>query len=97
MAMRIRVWRVRLHDANGTLYTASVWGAPRPDGLWLGWIEFVSEGGQQFRRTGPETTQSSLDALEYWVAGLEPAYYEGAFDRAQERAFAFPARPGAVL
>ena len=35
--------------------------------------------------TGRETTQPDRGALEYWASGLEPLYFEGAFDRARAK------------
>jgi hypothetical protein len=32
--------------------------------------------------TANETTQPDRHAVEYWAAGLEPLYLEGAFSRA---------------
>ena len=66
-----------------TVYTAQAWGEHRDDGLWHGWIEFVpSDSGGPVLSTGQETSQSNLDALTYWAAGLEPVYLEGALARA---------------
>jgi hypothetical protein len=68
---------------TGTHYVVRVCGGPRPDGMWVGWLEFVAVGERQVRRTGQETTQSSREDLVYWASGLEPAYLEGAFARAR--------------
>ena len=38
---------------------------------------------QPILRTGRETTQPDRRALEYWASGLEPLYFEGAFERAR--------------
>jgi hypothetical protein len=74
---------LRLGDA---IYFAEVWGERRDDGLWEGWIEFVTSGGGPVLSTGRETSQSNLEALTYWATGLEPVYLEGALARAIERA-----------
>lgn len=66
------------------VYLAKVWGERRDDGLWEGWIEFApaeAEGACGLS-TGRETSQSNLQALTYWAAGLEPVYLEGALSRA---------------
>ena len=69
---------------DGAAYTVVVYGQGRSDGTWLGWIEFVGQGGQTARRTGRETTQSSQEHLAYWATGLQPSYFEGAFSRANQ-------------
>lgn len=76
----------RIRDpADGTLYFARVYGRARMDGTWEGWIEFVSVGGTVVLRTNQETTQSNREGVVYWASGLEPAYLEGAFARAERR------------
>lgn len=71
---------------DGSPYVLRAWGDARPDGTWEGWLEFVParpEANQQRSfRTGRETTQPNREALAYWASGLEPIYFEGAFDRA---------------
>jgi hypothetical protein len=67
---------------DGSIYTVMVYGQGRSDGTWIGWLEFVGQGGQRVRRTRRETTQSNQEQLFYWATGLEPLYFEGAFDRA---------------
>jgi hypothetical protein len=69
---------------DGTEYEASVHGAQRADGTWTAWLEFrpVRESGTVLR-TGQETSQTSLRALEYWAGGLERVYLDGAFSRAR--------------
>jgi hypothetical protein len=73
----------RLRDADGTAYVARVYGQPRSDGTWTGWIEFVAVDTGRTRRTGQETTQSTPEDLAYWASGLEASYLEGAFARAR--------------
>jgi hypothetical protein len=68
-------------EENGTIWVPSIHGRQRPDGTWEGWIEFRTANGRT-RTTDRETTQPNREALEYWVGGLEPVYYEGAFGRA---------------
>ena len=64
-------------------YDVFIYGEPRSDGTWEGWIDFVPiDPTLPSRRTGRETTQPDLTALEYWATGLEPMYLAGAFERA---------------
>jgi len=72
-----------VRDAHGSRYTASVHGQERDDGSWEGWLEFTGIDGGLVLRTDRETTQRTVDDLAYWASGLEPAYLEGAFNRAQ--------------
>jgi hypothetical protein len=65
---------------DGASYRAFVHGVQRDDGMWVGWIEFVS--GTTRMRTGQETSQSNRDALAYWASGLEDVYFDGALRRA---------------
>jgi hypothetical protein len=68
-------------ELDGVTYRAYVHGSERPDGMWVGWIEFV--GGSRRLRTEQETSQSNRDALAYWASGLEDIYFEGALHRAR--------------
>ena len=67
--------------ADGVAYRAFVYGVPRDDGTWSGWIEFA--GGARRLRTDQETSQSNREALAYWATGLEDVYFEGALSRAR--------------
>ena len=70
-------------DSNGNLYSVLVYGKPRIDGTWEGWLEFVpASAGLSILRTERETTQPDRHALEYWASGLESLYFTGAFERA---------------
>lgn len=72
-----------VHDSVGNLYNAVVYGKPRADGTWEGWLEFVPASAVlDVLRTERETTQPDRRALEYWASGLEPLYLAGAFERA---------------
>ena len=66
--------------AEGASYLPQACGGIADDGLWEGWIEFVSPSGTL--RTPRETEQPNRDALVYWAEGLTFAYLEGALDRA---------------
>ena len=70
----------RIAAEDGTSYLPRACGGIADDGLWEGWIEFVSPSGTF--RTGRETEQPNRDALLYWAEGLTFAYLEGALDRA---------------
>ena len=74
----------QVQDSGGHLYDVLVYGEPRADGTWEGWLEFHPlSAALRARRTGRETTQPDRAALEYWATGLEPLYLNGAFERAQ--------------
>ena len=64
-------------------YAPQTFGEQRPDGTWEGWIEFhpLTPAGTLVL-TDRETTQPNLEALAYWASGLEPIYFEGAYERA---------------
>ena len=79
----IRQHSEQISDAAGNRYEVFIYGELRPEGTWEGWLEFVPLGpGLSSLRTGRETTQPDLKALEYWSTGLEPVYLTGAFERA---------------
>ena len=68
-------------DRAGVEYVAQAWGRRVDDGRWEAWLVFLPADRGFARRTEPETTQGSLDALAYWVTGIEPVYLEGALAR----------------
>jgi hypothetical protein len=84
MAELIHVHMARVADAKGQAYVARTFGEERSDGTWAGWIEFAPAGnvGQNLR-TDQETSQPGRAALEYWAAGLEPIFLDGALERAR--------------
>ncbi|MGH2585717.1 MAG: hypothetical protein ACRDJE_12460 [Dehalococcoidia bacterium] len=82
-AVLVREYPDGLRDTAGTRSTIRIYGAPRADGTWIGWIEFVTADAGAVLRTGHETTQSNLDQIAYWAGGLEPAYFQGAYARAR--------------
>jgi len=82
-----------LHDAEGRRYVAVMHGREADSGLWEGWIEFIGLDGHEDRLlTATETTQPDRHAVEYWAAGVEPVYLEGAFSRAMRAKSEQPAR-----
>jgi hypothetical protein len=79
----IHEYEARFRDDEGTLYLMRAYGQERGDGTWAGWLEFVPALGGGPLTTGQETSQPNREALDYWAAGLEPVYFEGAFARAR--------------
>jgi hypothetical protein len=69
-------------DQERRKYRAQACGAPMPDGLWEGWIEFVPDDGGPAVRSPRETTQPNGRDAAYWASGLTPIYLEGALGRA---------------
>jgi hypothetical protein len=68
-------------QSDGISYMAKACGAPTPDGLWQGWIEFTSSDGRAVLRSGRETTQPNREDTVYWATGLTAVYLEGALHR----------------
>lgn len=69
---------------EGAIYTARIYGNPRADGTWEGWLEFLpADKSRPVLRTEPETSQPNRTTVEYWALGLELIYLEGALARAQ--------------
>ncbi len=65
-------------------FHALIWARWEPSGTWVAWIEFRPESGEgPDLRTGHETSQPSLAAIEYWAGGLQPSYFEGALQRSK--------------
>jgi hypothetical protein len=67
--------------SDGIRYRALIYGQERPDGTWVGWIEFLPIGEGAARRTEQETSQPNRKAVEYWASGIEPLYLDGALAR----------------
>jgi hypothetical protein len=68
---------------DGTPYVARVYGVPRRDGTWVGWLAFLALDTEIVLRTERETTQPNRLCLTYWATGLEPVYFKGALGRAR--------------
>lgn len=83
MHEHIHTHSAHVRTLDGTLYEARINGASRPDGSWIGWLEFHPVAGGPILRTGRETSQPGRSALVYWASGLEPLYLEGALERAR--------------
>jgi hypothetical protein len=68
---------------DDTTYIVRSYGEERLDGTWIGWLEFdPTDATKPLLRTEQETSQPNRTAVEYWATGLEPIYFEGAFERA---------------
>jgi hypothetical protein len=67
---------------NRVHYHAHACGAPRADGTWQGWLEFVPMDGGEPIRSGRETTQPNRTDTAYWATGLTSVYLAGALQRA---------------
>jgi hypothetical protein len=79
---------------DGKFWIPQACGGVAKDGLWEGWIEFVSD--ETAIRTGRETEQPNRDALMYWAQGLTTAYLEGALTRATTTRTVIPREPREV-
>jgi len=83
MSELIQRFEPKLYDDNGVTYTVAAWGKKTLQGTWEGWLEFYpANNNELILRTDRETTQPNRPAVEYWASGLEPLYFEGAFERA---------------
>ena len=82
----IQQFETRTENPDGAAYVARVYGKPRKDGTWVGWLEFepANDVGQTLV-TDQETSQPNRKTLEYWASGLEPIYLDGALARAQPK------------
>jgi hypothetical protein len=73
---------IEVVDSDGVYYRPHILANARADGTWEAWIEFHPVDGGPVRTTDRESSQPNREAVEYWAAGLEPVYFEGAFQRA---------------
>ena len=84
MGILLQEYSVQVVGGDGTTYDVRSYGAERDDGTWTGWIEFhPTDASRPVLKTDQETSQPNRTAVEYWSTGLEPVYFEGAFERAQ--------------
>jgi hypothetical protein len=84
MSNLIQAYSTRWTGQDGTRYVIQAHAKERSDGTWEGWLEFHPiDGTKPVLRTEQETSQPSRITIEYWASGLEPAYFKGAFARAQ--------------
>ena len=85
MAELLQEYLTGIEGADHTIYIVRSYGEERADGTWIGWLEFDPEDPTKpSLRTEQETSQPNRTAVEYWATGLEPIYFEGAFDRARK-------------
>jgi hypothetical protein len=84
MAELLQEYASTVTGPDGTIYTVCSYGEERADGTWIGWLEFDPDDvSKPSLVTDQETSQPNRTAVEYWASGLEPVYFEGAFERAQ--------------
>lgn len=87
MAKLLQEYSTRVIGPDGTEYVVRSYGDERPDGTWIGWLEFhPTDGTKPVLQTDQETSQPNQVDVEYWATGLEPVYFEGAFRRARLKA-----------
>ena len=86
MAKLLQEYSTNVIGPDSTEYMVRSYGDERPDGTWIGWLEFhpVDES-EPVLRTDQETSQPNQVTVEYWATGLEPVYFEGAFLRAHPK------------
>ena len=85
MAELLQEYATTITGPEGTTYIVRSYGEERLDGTWIGWLEFdPADAIKPVLRTEQETSQPNRTAVEYWATGLEPVYFEGAFERARE-------------
>ncbi len=83
MAELLQEYATTVIGPDDTTYIVLSFGEERPDGTWIGWLEFrPTDPDKPTLRTDQETSQPNRTAVEYWATGLEPVYFEGAFGRA---------------
>ena len=84
MAELLQEYATTVIGPDDTTYIVRSYGEQRLDGTWIGWLEFhPTDLSKLTLRTDQETSQPNRTAVEYWATGLEPVYFEGAFERAQ--------------
>jgi hypothetical protein len=83
MAELLQEYTTVVIGPDRTTYSVRSYGEERTDGTWTGWIEFEPDDSNKPKLlTDQETSQPNRVAVEYWATGLEPVYFEGAFERA---------------
>lgn len=84
MAELLQEYTTVITGPDDTIYTVRSYGKKRTDGTWIGWLEFEpTDSTKPTLLTGQETSQPNRVDVEYWATGLEPVYFEGAFERAR--------------
>jgi hypothetical protein len=83
MAELLQEYATEVTGPDETTYVVRSYGEERHDGTWIAWLEFEPNVPNKRRlQTKQETSQPNRVAVEYWATGLEPVYFEGAFQRA---------------
>ena len=86
MAELLQQYTTVITGPDDTTYTVRSYGKERTDGTWIGWLEFEpTDSTKPTLLTGQETSQPNRVDVEYWATGLEPVYFEGAFERAHAK------------
>ena len=86
MAELLQEYTTVVTDPDETSYTVRSYGQERADGTWIGWLEFEPDDSTKPTLvTDQETSQPNRVTVEYWATGLEPVYFEGAFERASAK------------
>lgn len=86
MAKLLQEYTSLVVGPEGTTYLVRSYGDERPDGTWTGWLEFhPTDSSKPVLETDQETSQPNQMSVEYWATGLEPVYFEGAFERAHPK------------
>ncbi len=86
MAKLLQEYSSIVISPDGTEYNVRSYGDQRTDGTWIGWLEFhPTDVDKSVLRTEQETSQPNQMDVEYWATGLEPIYFEGAFERAHPK------------
>jgi hypothetical protein len=84
MAELLQEYATTISGPDDTTYFVRSYGEERDDGTWIGWLEFLpADLTKPVLLTEQETSQPNRTAVEYWATGLEPVYFEGAFERAR--------------
>jgi hypothetical protein len=85
MAELLQEYLTHVIGPDHSTYIVRSYGEERLDGTWTGWLEFhPTDLSKRTLRTEQETSQPNRRAVEYWATGLEPTYFEGAFERARK-------------
>ena len=89
MAELLQEYATTVTGADDTTYIVRSYCDERADGTWIGWLEFhpIDDEFKPILLTEQETSQPNRTAVEYWATGLEPVYFEGAFERARRSTF----------
>jgi hypothetical protein len=84
MAQMIHEHHTHVRTPEGAAYVPRTYADRQADGTWEAWLEFHPlNAGAPALRTERETSQATREAVANWALGLEPAYFQGAFERAR--------------